>query len=290
MPLSCRLHRDTLAGVSLPVTEVSAGATPLPRFVARVTGEAAPTFLQDTTTQELLGLTPGTGALTCFLDEKGRILAEMRVVVAPDGSIMLDGEEAAREAILERLARIAPLSGVEVTDAGLAVTAVRGLNEPALPPVQHASIANDGALLVRAGDGYDVIGDAPDLPRVSFEKYEHDRILAGRARFGTDIAVGTLINETPLMATAVALDKGCYPGQESVAKVRNLGSIRRRLVLVRAAHDLPAAPVPLTLDGADAGVVTSTAATVGIATARADLSPGQRLDAGGIPAVLERAL
>jgi folate-binding protein YgfZ len=230
--------------VSLP-----AGLTPLPRFVARVRGERALAFLHDTTTQDLAGLRPGEGALTCVLDAKGGILAEVRALVLAPDEVLLDGEHTGREAILDGLARIAPLSGVTITDAQMPVTATTGLGLD-VPEAEHAFVARDGAVMVRTPDGADIVGPLEiDGPERAFADYDAARIADGRARFGVDIAPGTLINETPLLSRAVSFTKGCYPGQESVARVHNLGRIRRHLVAVSYRGADPVVPHALAAPG-----------------------------------------
>src|SRR5437868_12761519 len=88
----------------------------LDRLVARVTGDNPIGFLDATTTQDLTGLSKGDSVLTCMLDEKGRVQAELRVTVLRDGTVLIDAEQPAREAIMGWLAKNAPLSGCEVID------------------------------------------------------------------------------------------------------------------------------------------------------------------------------
>lgn len=262
------------------------GLTPLPRFVARVRGERALAFLHDTTTQDVAGLGPGSGALTCVLDEKGGVHGELRLLVLDD-AIVLDGEQAARDAVFGRLARVAPLSGVTIDETHLTVTAARGLAIEA-PETEHAWIAHGDALLVRTGEGVDIIGPVGfDAPDVAFEDFEAARIAAGLARFGVDISPGMLINETPLLARAVSFTKGCYPGQESVARVHNLGSIRRRFVSL--SFDGGAPPMPSTLDDG-LGTVTSAARGAAIGVVRASVEVGARVQAGETAFTIDRAL
>ncbi|HEX9712983.1 MAG TPA: hypothetical protein VGB52_10595 [Actinomycetota bacterium] len=285
--------------------ELFAVATP-PRTIVRVRGEKTLAFLHDVATSDLAALRPGEGASTCFLDEKGRVQAEARALALDDGSALLDAEPAAAGYLTGWLARIAPLSGCEITDetAGWQVAAVRGPKAGVALGLdadlaEHAFVQRDSQLLVRVEwglPGFDVFSPSPeqlvldDAIRVDDETFEAARIAAGRPRFGIDITEETLVNETPLLARAVAMTKGCYPGQESVARVHNLGKIRRHLVGLDLAVPASVAPGAAVLVGEDeVGVVTSAAGSAAIARARADVKAGATVKVDGTEAVV-RAL
>lgn len=281
------------------VYRTGAGITGLPRVVARVTGEKALTFLDDTTSQDLSHLASGQGALTCLLDDKGRILAEIRALPLHDGSVLLEGEVAAGPALFGWLARVAPLSACEVIDESdrWTVTAVRGARAAdvlsslgPLPSDEHAFAETDGFIVVRVEwgpEGFDVLGSSPPdvvADSISPEWFEGARIDAGRPRFGVDFDTTTHVTETPLIERAVA-EKGCYPGQESVARVLNLGHARKKIVVL----DLDAASAPgatVQSEGADVGTVTSVGIyggeAVAMATVRAELEAGSAIEAGGV--------
>ena len=238
----------------------------LPRRVWRLSGERPLAFLDATTSQDVASLEPGRGALTCVLDDKGRVLAELRALAMPDGTVLLDGE-----GDVSYLRRVAPLSGCEIVETDIPVTAVRGpeaagaLGDP-LPSEERAHVQRDGSVIACVGwgvPGYDVIGDV-SLPLGSIEDHDALRIRAGRPRYGVDVTADMLINETPYLARAVSFTKGCYPGQESVARVHNLGRVRRKVVGVHGSG-LRAGALD---DGI--GTVTSAAGDWGIATVRAE--------------------
>ena len=261
----------------------------LDRVVARVTGEDPIAFLDATTTQDLSGLKPEHSALTCMLDEKGRILAELRATALPDGTVLIDAEQAARDAITGWLAKVAPLSGCEVVDetSRWTMIAVRGARAAEHIPGDAIAIEVDWGLT-----GYDVIADAPvevDGVSMSAADYEAARIAAGRPRFGVDFDDTTHIAETPLIARAVSFTKGCYPGQESVARVQNLGRIRKRLVgLEFEGADVPSVGTTLTAESLEVGRVTSAAMwdarVAGIGFVRSDVHDGASITAGGTAA------
>lgn len=267
------------------------------RAVVRVTGEAPLSFLHATLTQDVQGLRPGEGALAAYLDDKGRILAEVRVLAMHDGSVLLDAEDAARDALMTRLARIAPLSGCTLEDESLSwrYTAVRGPAAGAdlgLPDDEHAHIAADGDLAIRVvwgGPGIDILSrgePAVDANDVDLASLEAARIAAGRTRFGIDVTPDLILNETPLLTRAVSFTKGCYPGQETVAKVRNLGRVRKLLVGLDGDAPMRAGDAVL-YDGADVGAIRSAGETdagwSAIALVRAEAAERDALVVGPDP-------
>jgi folate-binding protein YgfZ len=268
--------------------------TRLDRLVARVIGDDPIAFLDATTTQDLSDLKPDQSALTCMLDEKGRVLAELRTIALPDGTVLIDAEKAAREAVTGWLAKVAPLSGCEVIDETerWRVTALRGPKAAEEIPRDAVAAEVDWGLL-----GYDVItASLIEVDAVSMTTADHDaaRIAAGRPRFGVDFDETTHIAETPLIARAVSFTKGCYPGQESVARVQNLGRVRKRLVgLDFNGADVPAAGTTFMVDGSDVGRMTSAALwdgrVAGIGFVRSDLDDGATVEVGSSAATV-RAL
>ena len=263
----------------------------LDRLVACVTGDDPIAFLDATTTQDLTGVSKGDSVLTCMLDEKGRIKAELRVTVLDGGTVLIDAEQPARDAITGWLAKIAPLSGCEVIDQSDQWGVVALFGEVSAPPgsVPLVSDWGPGDLDVLIPRSIGMTGNEMDAA-----EYEAARIAAGRPRFGIDFDENTHIAETPLIARAVSFTKGCYPGQESVARVSNLGKVRKRLVGLEIAGNVaPQAGTNLTVDGQDVGRITSAAAWIGrafaIGSLRSDVHDGASVEAGDSGAVV-RAL
>ena len=250
--------------------------------MASVRGEEALAFLHNVVTADVEHLKPGEGALACTLDEKGRVLSELRVLVTHD-DVLIDFDEAARDEVLGRLARIAPLQGVTIEPAETVATPVRGAALDGfgpLPLAEHAHIVrDDGAIAVRVewGEpGYDVLATHGVVEPSSSEVA---RIEGGRPRFGVDVTAEMLVNETPYIGRAVSFTKGCYPGQETVARVYNLGQIRRRLAVLDV--DRPLEPgTPLRAGELHPGVLTSVAGTVAMGVVRAEVKVGTVLGAG----------
>jgi len=125
--------------------------------------------------------------------------------------------------------------------------------------------------------------------------YEALRIAAHRPRFGLDTDHKTLPHEVGWVDSAVHLDKGCYRGQETVARVHNLGHPPRRLVFLHldgSEDRLPAHGDPVTADDATVGFVGSVArhfelGPVGLGLIKRTVPVDAALRAGGVPAAQE---
>lgn len=245
----------------------------LKRLAARVDGDAALTFLHAVLSQDVASLPPGRAATACYLDANARVLAEIRVLHLPTGEVMIDAEPAAAPAF-ETLSRIAGLSGCEIVVEPWTLAPERGATELNEDEVR----VTDGVIeigIAWGGPGTDRLTSGEATP--DDDGFEAARIEAGRPRFGTDITEDLYVFETPLLMRAVSFNKGCYPGQESVARVVNLGAPKRKLVGLTFGADAP--PPTTDLDGQ--GHVTSAAGRSAIALVRAEVAEGGHL-AGGV--------
>jgi len=164
----------------------------------------------------------------------------------------------------------------------------------------------DGEGLVRAGEdslsGRELILPRSGLasvlaraPRAGMWAYEARRIAAGIPRIGLDTDHRTIPNEVGLLGVAVHLDKGCYRGQETVARVHTLGRPPRRLVRLHLDGSADALPEPgsvLELDGRPVGLVGGTArhyelGPIGLGLVKRNVDPQLPLIVGGIAASQE---
>jgi folate-binding protein YgfZ len=124
--------------------------------------------------------------------------------------------------------------------------------------------------------------------------YEAMRVEARRPRAGFETDHRTIPHEVGWIGTAVHLDKGCYRGQETVARVHNLGKPPRRLVLLHLSgerDELPAPGTPLQLDGRTVGFLGTAAhhhelGPIALAVVKRTTPDGTVLDAAGIPAAV----
>ena len=300
----------TLPG-GVTVVEMTPGATalrrsaalvrPVPRAVFRLSGEKPLGYLQDVLAQEVAGLGPGRGALAVALSPKGRISAELRVMPMLNGSILIDADAEARAGIEERIGRHAGLAGCELEPLEVPVAALRGPQADealvsagvALPHAGEAMFVEIQGLIVVRVDwgvpGFDLIGEPPgfDVLLATFDELEAARVEAGRPRFGKDFDEDVLVNETPLLEHAVAADKGCYPGQESVARVRTLGGVRRLLRGLRSTDGELTEGADVSTNGSVLGRVTSAARLSAIALLRSEVDEGDEVEVAGVSATVE---
>jgi tRNA-modifying protein YgfZ len=238
------------------------------RSVVRISGPDRLSWLHSLTTQDLEKLGPGESAQALVLSPQGHV--EHHLTLTDDGTATwAHVEPGAAAGLLEFLASMRFMLRVEMEDvtADYAVLTVKG---PARPAPDGATAAAQISL----GDEVDLI-----LPRsgladaVSFAReaggglagmwaYEALRIAAGRPRAGLDTDHRTIPHEVGWIETAVHLNKGCYRGQETVARVHNVGHPPRRLALLHldgSMDRLPRHGQPVELDGAAVGFVGSSA-------------------------------
>ncbi len=181
------------------------------RDVLRVTGPDRLTWLHSLTTQFLEGLAPHTWTDVLLLTPQGRI--EHAFSGVDDGeTFWAHTEPGAGAALIEFLDRMRFLSRVEVAPVDDRVVIGR---------------YRDG-LVTELVDDVTTVAGTP----VGVLAWEALRIAEGLPRFGLDTDERTIPNEVGLLGRAVHLDKGCYRGQETVARVHNLGRPPRRLTLL----------------------------------------------------------
>ncbi|MCZ7419292.1 folate-binding protein [Verrucosispora sp. WMMA2121] len=212
---------------------------------------------------------PGaTGALLTYL-EKMRFFSQVdpRDATAEHALLSLVGPKAV-EALA--LLDVPPLAEPDVV--ALPGPKFRSGELPSRPTARyHVGPLPQGGWARRGPLGVDLLVPRPAMdrvvarlrdngvPPVGLWAYEAVRVAARRARVGVDTDHRTIPAEVDLIAPAVHLDKGCYRGQETVARVHNMGRPPRRLVLLHldgvASDQLPVAGSPVTLDGRTVGFV-----------------------------------
>lgn len=230
------------------------------RDVVVVPGEDRLSWLHSLTSQHLDRLADGSGAEALILSPQGHV--EHHLVLADlGGTTWADVEPGTGEALhtfLDRMRfmlRVDPrLLGDEwavlglVGPAGADVLTRTGIPVPAAPYQVRALDRGFVRRMPPLGNGaaavVDLIVPRRDLAATAerlisagaapagFQAYEALRVEARRPRFGVDSDHRTIPNELSWLRTAVHLDKGCYRGQETVARVHNLGRPPRRLVLL----------------------------------------------------------
>jgi tRNA-modifying protein YgfZ len=272
-----------------------------------VKGAEAAEYLQGQLTNDIEALEPGDGAFAALLDRKGHMQAAMRVL-RPDEEpeLLLDLEPAGLEAARRHLQMYKIGREVEVGDESESHTllsligprAVEIAGGAALPENSCETTKVGGAQCVAVGTaaGIDLLlaGANRDAVReallaagavdVSPEAAEILRIEAGRPRFGAEMGTATMPAEAGIVEQAVSFTKGCYIGQETVARLHYKGRPNRHLRGLR--FSAPTGPgEALRLDEKEVGSVGSTAVSpafgpVGLAIVRREAEPGTTLAVG----------
>lgn len=262
----------------------AAGAVELARDVLRVAGPQAVEYLQGQLSQDVDALAPGDSALSLLLEPQGKVDALLRVTRLGHEDMLLDVDGGSGEAVLARLRRFKLRTKVDIELlAGWRCLAVRG------PEARGFSASDLGSEVVTTFGwpglaGVDGLGPDPAPPPgvrlCGISAYEAVRIEAGLPRMGAELDERTIPEEAGVVAAAASFTKGCYTGQELVARIDSRGgNVARRLrgvVLVQGrgaqgsgggAPGEPPGPLgaealvgaKLWVDGAEAGQITSAA-------------------------------
>ncbi len=243
----------------MPIKERFSAITHLwkPAACLRVTGPDAFDFLQGQFTNDLRGLAPQTAVYGLWLNQKGRVLADSFVVRTGSEAFAVVSYFSPAAALRERLEAYVIADDVTIADetadwTGLALVgadaeAVAAKFEAPLRLAGRRSVEPAMELLFAAGMLPEVEAriDALLLPRLAADDMERLRIQAGITAVPHDLGPGDLPNEGELEAGAISYTKGCYLGQEVMARLKSMGRVRRRLVRVGGAGAPPAAPAPL---------------------------------------------
>jgi folate-binding protein YgfZ len=277
-----------------------------------LTGDDAVEFLNGQVTNELATLSAGEGRYAAFLTHKGKMLGDMRVLAVAGESpgeleLLLDTERAALQNLFDMIRRFKVGYRVELhkrtLERGLLSLIGPGAGDvlPLDPgPDEHdnAVFELDGTHLVaiRTDAGLDVLCRAEDTAalaaalsargarRVGEDAAECLRIERGRPRYGIDLDDTVIPQEAGLNERAVSFTKGCYVGQETVARLFYKGKPNRHLRGLRLSA--PAATgAPLSLGERQVGRLGSVADSprlgpVALALVRREAEPGARLAVG----------
>jgi folate-binding protein YgfZ len=271
-----------------------------------VTGSEAAEYLQGQLTNDVEALEPGEGCYAALLDRKGHMQADMRVLAVDGEKIWIDTEPEALAAARRHLEMYKVGREVDVVDAGSerAIVSLIGprsaelAGSPPLPEHSHQEIAVDGIECPAVGTafGIDLIPHAADrgrlinalvetgAPAVEPAAAEILRIEAGIPRFGSEMDTTTMPAEAGIVERAVDFEKGCYIGQETVARLHYKGKPNRHLRGLRLSA--PAAPgTALMLGDREVGrlggsCVSPTRGPIALAILRREAEPGAELSLG----------
>jgi folate-binding protein YgfZ len=210
----------------------------------RLTGGEAAEYLQGQITNDVEGLAPGEGCYAALLSHKGKMVADMRVLRGRD-FIWLDTEPEAlpvmlRNAQMYGIGRDVHAEDVSAEFAILSLVgpAARDALDDAPGDTEYAWVEGEHGMYVATDAGVDVICPAADadgvraalgVEPVDEAAAECLRIESGRPRMGIDVGSQTIPEEAGLNERAVSFTKGCYVGQETVARLHYKGKPNRHL-------------------------------------------------------------
>jgi tRNA-modifying protein YgfZ len=272
------------------------------RAVLLLEGSEAAEFLQGQVTNDVEALAPGHGCYAALLDHKGKIRTDLRVLrLAPD-RLHVDAEPAGRAALARTFETYSLGRDVRFRDAtdervvlSLIGPRARSRLEAAPPDVEHAVVDGEHGLHVATDLGVDLIvaADRADraraiAPTATEQAAECLRVESGRPRLGVDMDSTTIPQEAGLNERAVSFTKGCYVGQETVARLYYRGKPNRTLRGLRLSE--PAEHGASILHGErEVGRVGSACESprlgpIGLALIRREAATGDEVTVAGAPA------
>jgi folate-binding protein YgfZ len=291
-----------------------------------LTGAGAKEFLQGQLTNDTLSLTPGSGLYAAFLTQKGKMQGDVRVLDARP-ELLLDTERVALQALFNLIRNfslgydvqihkrtlesglislIGPASDAVLEEAGAELPEAEPPGAE-VPEAEHShiglTVAGAPVRAVRTDVGIDLLFGSEHRETVlaavlgagavpvGEEAAECLRIESGRPRYGIDLDDSVIPQEAGLNERAVSFTKGCYVGQETVARLFYRGKPNRELRGLRSDEQLP---VGTALSFADREVATVTSSAVSprlgpvaLALVRREAPVGSMVEAaGGLTAVV----
>jgi folate-binding protein YgfZ len=222
--------------------------------ILEVSGDDRAKWLHDLTTQHLSDLEIGTWSSALILDHNGHLEYQFNLV--DDGSatfLVLDSQYV--PTLLQYLLKMRFMLKVDARDASADFAVLRA-------PGAATEIGGPFALVPRAelGAMKELFGQS--AKEVGTWALDAERVAAGRPRIGFDTDHKAIPNELGLLNKSVHMSKGCYRGQETVAKIFNLGAPPRRLVMLHldgSAVVFPAQGTPVENNGVQVGFLGTVA-------------------------------
>jgi tRNA-modifying protein YgfZ len=243
-----------------------------PRAYVRVQGPDAADLLQRILSNDVLA---GESCEALLLTPKGRVIAPLLVWRRGADDFLLLTEPELGPVVLEHLRRLRIASRCEIE------------------PEEHVSAIvlgdGDGIPTADYGDPAVELLDPPFDPEPPDEELERLRILARTPRWGREIDGGILPAEAGLHERAVSFSKGCYPGQEPLARLHNRGHVNRTLRVLELEGEAHQAD-EVSHERAVVGRVTSAVPGLALAYVRVEVPDGAELEVGGKPARLHSSL
>jgi folate-binding protein YgfZ len=286
-----------------------------------LSGAGALEFLNGQVTNEVAGLAPGEGRYAAFLTHKGKMLGDVRIL-ATESEVLLDTERVALQALFDMIRHFKLGYDVEThkrtVQCGLFYvrgTRARAVIAEMVPPntlpepetaQSHSASTIAGRAVRLIGEGtaaVDVLMAAEDAVAVwdalvsagaqpaTAADAEVVRVEDGVPRYGVDMDDATIPQEAGINDRAVNFTKGCYVGQETVARLFYRGKPNRHLRGLRLSEPVSAG-AELRSNGRAVGSLTSSVVSpamgpIGLGMVRREVAPGEKVDVGGCGASAE---
>jgi folate-binding protein YgfZ len=271
-----------------------------------VIGPDGAEYLQGQLTNDVEAVAVGDGQYAALLDRKGHMQTDLRLIRVGESAILLDLEPAAKDVALKHLTMYSIGRDVQVGDATterafISLIGPRAAEIAGTPPLpefanEATKLASVDVVAVGTREGIDILFPAAERDRViaalteagavevSPEAVEILRVEAGIPRFGAEMDAGTMPAEASIVDDVVSFTKGCYIGQETVARLHYKGKPNKHLRGLRlSAAAAPGAALRLgdkevgTLGGA---VVSPAHGPIGLAIVRREAEPGTEITVG----------
>lgn len=240
------------------------------RDVLRVSGPEAITYLQGQLSQDVAGLALGRSAWSFLLQPQGKVDAWLRVTRTGDDAVVLDVDGGFGERVKARLERFKLRTKFDIGVLAWACIAVRGTGAP---EVTVDAVELPAAAGWPGVDGVDLLGPADTMAlalpagveELDGAAWEAVRIEHGVPRMGAELTDSTIPAEAGrwVIDESVSFSKGCYTGQELVARIDSRGgNVPRRvlgLAVLGGPDCVPAPGTPLLIEEKEVGTVTSAA-------------------------------
>ncbi len=253
-------------------TTTSLSVARRPRAYVRAAGPDAEDFLQRMVSNDVVALAVGASCEALLLTAKGRVIAPMRVVRRREEDFLLLTEPELGERLAGELTRMRFAAKVEIATEQHASYLLLGADTGGISNAEYGVPA------------VEVLDEDPpaDLSELGEEELETLRIQAGTARFGKDIDDQVLPAEAGLVERAVSFSKGCFPGQEPIARLHYRGHANRGLCVLEV-EDAKAG-TEIIWKGKPVGRVTSAVPGRALGYVRTEVPEDAVLDIGGAEA------
>lgn len=248
---------------------VTPAAARRPRAYVRVQGPEAVDYLNRMLSNDV----PDAGSVDALLlTPKARVIAPLNVWRRGEDDVLLLTEPELGDVVASHLIRMRFAARCEIAREEHVSTIVLGGGD-GIPNRDYGVPAVE-------------VLDAALEPTVSDEQLERLRIEAATPRFGRELDERVLPAEAGLDERAISFDKGCYPGQEPVARQRYRGKVNRRLRVLEVDGEAAAPETPVVHEGREVGRVTSAVPGLALAYVRTEVPDDAQLEVGDAAARL----